>query len=294
MGTKAWCRNRLLSAVSYSRPTTPVFVWGCHRSGTTMLLRLMKQSPWCTVYHENNEKAMREHSRFRDDETVLGLIQSERRLFPVFKPLNDAQHARSQLHLDPRSKGLWMYRHYGDVVNSMVEKWGNSQALTYTAIATDADDGRTLDPAVLLDVQIFSEGMSAETLSDVRRLVKPDMTPEEGAALHWYSRNRLFFDLGLDRDLRVELVRYEDVVQDPDRYLKRVFDFVGCGYRSEWAGSVFKSSVKKRASPVLSTDYKDLCEALLGTLHAEYRRRVNGSSTGQGSTRRYVTSARNE
>ena len=257
-----------------------------------MILQLMKQSSACTVYHENNERAMREHWRLRDDETVQELIRSERRPVTVFKPLNDAQHARSQLELDPHSKGLWIYRDYGDVVNSMVEKWGDSQRLSYTAIAAGTGDGGALDPEVLLDVQIFSEGMSAGTLSHVRRLARSDMTPEEGAALHWFSRNRLFFDLGLDQDPRVELVRYEDVVHDPDTYLKRVFEFVGCGYRSEWAGSVFKSSVKKRAAPVLREDYTDLCETLLGTLNSEYGRRVNGLAPGQDTGRPQVTVAR--
>ena len=76
MGARSWWRDRLISNTGFARPTTPLFIWGCHRSGTTMLLRLMKHSPECTVYHENNERAMREHSRIRDDETVLGLIRS--------------------------------------------------------------------------------------------------------------------------------------------------------------------------------------------------------------------------
>ena len=277
MSARTWCRERLQAAVSRTRPTIPVFVWGCHRSGTTMLLRLMKQSPQCTVYHENNERAMREHSRIRDDETVLELLRSERRAFSVFKPLNDAQHARSQMELDPGARGLWIYRDYGDVVNSMVEKWGNSQTLTYTTIAAGVDDESAIDPDVLVDVQIFSEEMSADTLAHVKRLVKPDMTPEEGAALHWYSRNCLYSELGLDRDPRVELVKYEDLVSDPGRFLRRAFEFVGCRYRSEWADSVFQSSVKKRAAPVMRGEYRDLCEALLGDLDAEYRRRVGAT-----------------
>lgn len=273
---RAWCRDQALSAISQARPTTPVFVWGCHRSGTTMLLRLMKHSPWCTIYHENNDLAMREDSRLRDEAVVLDLIRTEQRVFPVFKPLNDAQHATSQLGLHPRAIGLWMYRDYGDVVNSMVEKWGESQTLTYTAIARGVEDAGKLDPEIRRDVRIFSEGVSEETLASIVRLVKPNMSPEEGAALHWYSRNRLYFEFGLDRDPRVELVKYEDVVSDPDRFLRRAFGFVGCGYRSDWAASVFRSSVGKREAPVLPVEYRNLCDSLLGDLDTEYRRRVSG------------------
>jgi hypothetical protein len=279
----AWCGDRLLTAVSRVRPTTPVFVWGCHRSGTTMLLRLMKSSPWCTVYHENNERAMREDSRIRDEAVLRDLIRSEPRVFPVFKPLNDAQHASSQLAIHPRSRGLWIYREYGDVVNSMVVKWGASQTATYTAIASGNWDGGAYDPEVQRDARIFSEGMSEGTLSDIAGLVKPDMTPEEGGALHWYSRNRLYFELGLDRDPRVELVKYEDVVRDPDRFLRRAFDFVGCGYRSEWAASVFRTSVKKKDPPVLRDEYRDLCRTLLDRLDTEYRRRVVSESGRPGT-----------
>ena len=239
-----------------------------------MLLRLMKRSPWCTVYHENNERAMREHSRLRDEDTIRGLIRDEPRVFPVFKPLNDAQYALSQLSLHPRARGVWLYRDYSDVVNSMVEKWGDAQQRTYRVIAETPDGAEAPADRDDVDAAIFREGMSADTLANVRALVDCGMTSHEAAALHWYCRNRLYFELGLDRDPRVELVRYEDLVSDPDLYLRRVFDFVGCGYRPEWAKGVFKSSVKKREAPSLCASADLLCDSLSQALSTEYLRRI--------------------
>jgi hypothetical protein len=195
-------------------------------------------------------------------------------VFPVFKPLNDAQHARRQLDLHGRSKGLWIYRDYRDVVNSMVVKWGESQTLTYTAIVQGLDHGTAWDPSVVTDALIFGEGMSTSTRSAIAGLIKPDMTAAEGASLHWYCRNRLYFELGLDRDSRVEIAKYEDIVCDPDRFLRRVFDFVGCGYQPEWAADVFRTSVKKSVEPQMRDEYTALCEGLLQDLDTAYHSRI--------------------
>jgi len=239
-----------------------------------MLLRLMNQSPWCAVYHENNERAMTEHSRLRNGGAIRALIQNESSVFPVFKPLNDAQYAVEHLSLHPRARGIWLYRDYADVVNSMVDRWGDAQQRAYRVIAETPDGAEAPADPDETDAAIFREGMSEDTLAHVRTVVEIGMTAHEAAALHWYCRNRLFFELGLDRDPRVELVRYEDLVCEPDLYVQRVFDFVGCGYRPEWAADVFSSSVQARAAPSLSAPVRELCDSLLHTLNAEYSRRL--------------------
>ena len=243
-----------------------------------MLLRLMKRSPWCTVYHENNQRAMREHSRIQDRDSILALIEAESRTFPVFKPLNDAQYGLDQLNLHPRARGIWMYRDCADVVNSSVAKWGDFHQRAYRIVAegpgdTTADDYDSTIAAVLL------EGMSDDTLGQVRHLVETGLTAHEAGAVHWYCRNRLYFDLGLHRDPRVELVRYEDLVREPDVYLRRVFDFVGCEYRPEFAESFFGSSIRKQEAAPMSASVTALCDTMTRALDSEYLRRIGHDST---------------
>jgi hypothetical protein len=258
--------RRFVTLASRMRPTTPVFVWGCHRSGTTMLLHLLNRSPWCTVYHESNDRAMREGSRLRDLSTIQGIVRDEQAAFAVFKPLNDAQHARKQLSLQRRAKGVWLYRNPRDVVNSIVTMWGDHQKMAYQRIAGITPVGEADPTAVDQSAAMLREGMSEDTLRHVEKIARPGMTAEDGAALHWYCRNRLYFEQGLDAHPRVGLFRYRDLVVDPDSNLRRVFDFVGCGFRSQWADDVFSSSVQKQSPPPLSSPVVELCDSLLADL----------------------------
>lgn len=248
-----------------------------------MLLRLMKRSPWTTVYQENNPAAMGEYSRLRDADTIRELIRKEPRVFPVFKPLNDAQHALDQLALHPRSRGLWVYRECGDVVNSAVAKWGDAHSRFYGIIAGrppvaggPAHGDRDYDRAV---AALLAEGMSDETRGHVRRLVGDGLTEHDGAALHWYCRNQLYFELELDSDPRVELVRYEDLVREPEVYVRRAFEFAGCRFRSRWAEDVFESSVGKQPTPPLSEPVRRLCDSMRQRLEAEYGRRLDAAAS---------------
>ena len=53
--------------------------------------------------------------------------------------------------------------------------------------------------------------------------------PEDGAVLLWWLRNSHLFSLGLDRDPRVLVIRYEDLVGDPAPVLERAFGHLGLG-----------------------------------------------------------------
>jgi hypothetical protein len=66
---------------------------------------------------------------------------------------------------------------------------------------------------------------------DVREMVarhySPDMNPFDGGALFWYARNRLFFELNLADEERVLALKYEDLVSEPERSLRRVYEIAG-------------------------------------------------------------------
>lgn len=240
-----------------------------------MLLRFMSRSPWCTVYHEDNDSAMQAHQRLRDGETIRALIAREPKTVVAFKPLNDAQHAKVHLDLHRRARGIWLYRDYRDVVNSMIQKWGADQLQTYLLIGRGDQEVEASDNPASVDARIYKEGMSSNTQEEVRAAAAAGMTAEDAAALHWYCRNRLFFELGLDRDPRVQLVRYQDLVRDPDQYLQRVFKFAGCRYRPQFAADVFATSVRKRPPPSLSEEITARCDSLLHALHTEYERQLH-------------------
>jgi hypothetical protein len=247
-----------------NRQRSTVFVVGCQRSGTTMLLNVLGKSAECRVYHEAKNSPAYDYCRLQSNETVKSLIQNSYKPIVVFKPVLDSQHTDRFLDIYPNAKAVWMYRDYRDVVNSAVKKWQGDQKDIMYGIA----GGIQRDPKH--HQHAISDRMSDETVILVKKLCNPGMSPEDGAALLWYVRNLIYFDLGLDKDPRVLLVRYEDLVTKPQKYFSRIFDFVGCDFDQKYVGNIFDTSVKKNAVPAINADVELHCREMAQRLDRQY------------------------
>ena len=69
-----------------------------------------------------------------------------------------------------------------------------------------------------------------------------------------------FFELGLHRDPRVLLVRYEDLVGDPERSFRRCLAFLGCEFEPEYVADVVSTSVGKEEPQPLRSEISALCD----------------------------------
>jgi hypothetical protein len=107
----------------------------------------------------------------------------------------------------------------------------------------------------------------------IRGLWKPDLAPEDGGAMYWLFYNQLFYDLGLDKDERVMLVRYESVVSDAERYFQALCNFLGLPYEPYLAEGVFVSSIRRESPPEIETGIRAACEALWQRLSTEEQSR---------------------
>jgi hypothetical protein len=87
-------------------------------------------------------------------------------------------------------------------------------------------------------VETIRAGLSEDSLAFVRSFDYDALDPEAGAALFWYVRNRLYFELGLhDRD-DVTLSTYERVVREPEETLRIVSGFLGTPFEPAFAAHV--------------------------------------------------------
>jgi hypothetical protein len=187
-------------------------------------MNVLGKSAECRIYDEGRSTVAFDFYRLRSHETVKRLIEKSDRPTVVFKPVLDSQHADRLLDLHPNAKAIWMYRDYRDVVNSSVKKWQGDQRDIMYGIAV----GIRRDPKH--HQHAIGERMSDQTINLVKQLGNPGMSPEDGAALLWYVRNLIYFDLGLESDPRVLLVKYEDLVARPRQSFSRIFDFIGCHF----------------------------------------------------------------
>ncbi len=246
------------------REAVPIFVLGSQRSGTTMIADLLAKSPDCNVYLGNKRPLVFEgSSRLIALDRLRKLLTRSYTRTAVFKPNNDLQYARDFLNFHPAARLLWIYRDYRDAVNSSLRRWGGAHRDIILGIA----QGRQLHPGQ----QAIAEGITPALHDLLQGLCSDGLSEPDGAALLWYVRNALYFDLGLPEQERVMLLSYEALVSEPDVHGRRVFDFIGVRFNPAYVEDVYASSVCRYESPVLRPEIAVLCAEMMRRLDACHR-----------------------
>ncbi|MGH2537033.1 MAG: sulfotransferase domain-containing protein [Candidatus Promineifilaceae bacterium] len=236
--------------------TAPAFLVGCGRSGTSMLLHHLGRSPAVTAYNENDAEAF-ERYRLRPAPAIEGIIGRSHAQLTLFKPILNTHQSREFLAAYPGSKLIFVYRHFEDVVNSSLKRFGAENRLGHVNTWVSDNFGE------------FAAAPPPEaTKAAVRELWRPSLSLESAAGLYWLFYNRLYFDLGLDREERVRLVGYERLAANPAAELAAVCAFLGTAYLPLMAEGVFASSIGRDSAPALAADIRAACEALWRRLEA--------------------------
>lgn len=255
-----WARLKLEDFGDKPKSSEVAFIFGCHRSGTKMLLRTIERSRVTWTYPEHNRRAFDGDYRLRPLSRVTELIESSPAEIVVFKPICDSH--RADLLLDQFEAwdacGLWIYRGFRDVVNSLVGKWGRH----FMTVMRKIGDGRRDE------VGWRGERLSDELVSEIAPLCGENLSEQDAAAIFWYVRNRFYLDLGLHRDPRIRLVSYERVVEQPLEYLPTVFRFLGLAFDPYFAGHIHGDAVGRRPPPALDRTVEVACDDLHSRLEA--------------------------
>jgi hypothetical protein len=117
-------------------------------------------------------------------------------------------------------------------------------------------------------------GLGPDRLELIRSFDYDRMTPESAAALFWFLRNALFFDLGLDTRADVALASYRATVTGPERAMRAVCDALDLAYQPALIAHIDARS--SRPAPPLDLDpgIADLCDGLEARLDAAYEVRT--------------------
>lgn len=252
-------RHWAQAAISGGRPDTRVvFVVGSQRSGTRLPIQIMDQSPAIATYSEGTAPFF--------DGVLLQPLDQVRRLVaqspaPIIalKPICETHRVHELLDTFPRSKVIWIFRHYEDTVNSASVKWTSGR-----------DVLRRLAVRDLQAASWRAGGLSEEKLALATRLYHDDMSLHEANAVMWYLRNALFFELDAGLRPDVLLVRYEDLVNAPQEHFTRVFDFIGTAVPAAAVEAIRSSGRGRRPFPEISREVRNLCEELHGRLLEHY------------------------
>jgi hypothetical protein len=174
----------------------------------------------------------------------------------VVKPLVETQNTSQLLAGVPNSKALFVYRHFRDVVASDLRIFGVRNGILNLKPIVDGNDSNWR-----------SQRTSAHVRTTILKHFSGSMNPYDAAALFWYARNSLFFDLGLDRDPAVRLLQYERLIAEPAAVINEILHFAGFGRRSRRAlRHVRPESERKSHDFEISAGVLGLCEELLRRL----------------------------
>jgi Sulfotransferase domain len=241
---------------------TPILLVGAQRSGTNMIVHGLDEAAEVRVYNEGNRRAF-SNFRLRPVPTLHDLIDRSPYRYVVFKPLCDTHRVDqllAELEASRPARAVWVYRNVDGRTRSEVAKFGDANLRVIREFVAGHADHRW-------QVQRLSEA----SIHFIQSLDLDRMSPASGAALFWYIRNQLFFDLGLDRREDVLLVSYEAFLDDPATTMRRVCDFVGLEYRSQLISHIAPRTAAPKQPLRLDPAVRARCDALEGKLRAVAR-----------------------
>jgi hypothetical protein len=255
-----------LSPSAAQQPQRIVFIFGCQRSGTTLMQHIFDRDLDAKVYGEFSpavygryaetaSPGSARHFRLKPLDEVKAVFERDRARLIVVKPIVETQNAPRVLGFFPGAKALFLYRHYAAVAASNLKNFGRANGIS------------DLRPIVLGEAANWrAEGVAPEVRALVTQRFRDDMNPYDAAALFWYVRNRFFFDLALDRHAAVKPFKYEQLVQDPSGMVERVYRFVGKA-RPPASDTLVRGEPRGKAGDVrLTPDVEALCAELLARL----------------------------
>ena len=245
-----------------------LFIVGCQRSGTTMMLHILEG--------DLNTQCFAERSKLTSNDTVRGIrlnsLDLMKREFSkikapliVVKPLVESQNTPQLLDYFENSHAVWMFRNCQDVALSNIKQFG-------------VDSGvNNLRPIIKRDTSNWrAERVSDHVRETISKYFAEDMNPYDAAALFWFARNSLYFDLKLHENPRVILCRYEDFVVEPEKYTRSIYQQIGQAFPDTGIASIVHShSIRKGKDIEFSPAIEQLVQELQKKLETAYRAQAN-------------------
>jgi Sulfotransferase domain len=238
-----------------------LLVVGCQRSGTTLLSEIFARDRTAIVFGEISRLSSLDADRgirWNPLDDIERQFKNVRARLIVAKPLVETQNLVRILQRFANARAIFLYRDYRDVASSDTKKFRAQHGVG------------NLRPIVEGDLRNWrSEGVSSSVRESVALNFTESMSPLDAAALFWFARNSLYFDLNLARHDRVWLCKYESLVRQPEAELSRICSWAGLDVDvRRMIRPVHSMSIQKGAGVSLTPDVEKICEGLLARLDA--------------------------
>jgi len=234
-----------------------VLIFGCQRSGTTMLQQTFLDRSWRVLILEEHDRRLvgpgpgPEETTWQEYSTVLERIRRLPFEVVAAKPLVDSASATALMDAAGTVKAVWMLRHYQGVARSNVRRFGMDNPY------------RDLQPIRSRDALDWRyRGATEETWETVTALLNRGLTPFDAAALFWWTRNQLYFDQRLREDDRIRILRYERACNQPEEVIRSLSDHIGVALPIGPIASRVRAQTSPPETGELDPDVARLCRKL--------------------------------
>jgi hypothetical protein len=116
-----------------------------------------------------------------------------------------------------------------------------------------------------------AQGLSSDSLALIGRLDWSSVDAVSAAALFWYVRNRLYFELGLEGRPDVLLVSYDAMVADPAAEMRRICGFLDFPYHPRLVAGITARPPASTPAVALQPQIAACCAELAAELEAARR-----------------------
>ena len=224
-----------------------------------MLSRILEKDLNTMTYGEASKLSYSESGRrlrLRPLIEIKHELENARAPLIVLKPLVESQNTATLLDEFENSRAVWIYRHFKDVASSNIGRFGKANSINdlRPMVENHPDNWR-------------SEKLSNESKALLQKRFSPTMNPHDAAVLFWIVRNRIYFEMQLDKRDDVILCKYEDLTRNPESIMKQIYDFADQEYPGdEIVSGTHTRSISKGAGVVLAAEIEMIATKLLERL----------------------------
>ncbi len=229
---------------------TPLFIFGCPRSGTNMLTFTIAKDKRIELYLYTDEEAFSDF-RLKNKKTIDRLIDKSNAQLIVFKSILNSQNAKEILETYPNSKAIWIYRNYKDVVNSMIIQF---------------PDDKPIEEIIEGKQSWKTEKISIKDRNELKKICNTKLNEHEKRSLFWIIRNNLLYKDKIEKSSKLFLTEYEELVNNPKKEMERIFNFLGLTFNPRITKEIHTRSIKKNKFPKIKEEIRRECEKLMEKL----------------------------
>lgn len=256
--------NKLREAVKGIIPSRKtanvVFIFGCQRSGTTIIQKLISLHPGVKYHGEgdapyfysaSNEK----HHRIKPPAETTACLQQESIGVIAIKPLYESHLAAELIAHYPGSKGIWVFRHYLDVIDSHIHYY-NQDAINYISPLFSTKKDSWLNEYITDEARDLIAQFSLDKLSGA-----------DAYGLFWVARNSLYWHVKDGENILP--VCYESLVKSPSEQISTVCKFLDLPFRKFYSRAIRSGAVSKQVDFTLHPAIEHACKDIYARLSEE-------------------------